>query len=224
MKMAKRIHSSAIPFNRDRERGATLVVALIVLLLMSVIGLSAYRGSWLNERMVSNQSDLERAFEGSEAALRDSEWVLTNKSATLLTYTTGCATGCGPNSHVKTALLSSMASTDTPASCVSASDLTAEDLDSSATAATAAICPATSPLTTTAPTTPDGATVEDSSTYLRQSPRYIIENAGTIVEPCTAPCNPSEPSSEKKVRRVTAASSGGSGGAIVLLESTYLLQ
>jgi len=219
MKMVNHVHSCTTPFNH--ERGATLVVALIVLLLMSVIGLSAYRGSWLNERMVSNQSDLERAFEGSEAALRDSEWVLTNNSATLLTYTTGCATGCGPNANVKTALLSSMANTDTPANCVTADESTAADINNSATAATTAICPATSPLTTIAP---DGTTLTDASTYLHQSPRYIIENAGTIVEPCTAPCNPSEPRSEKKVRRVTAASSGGSGGAIVLLESTYLLQ
>ncbi|WP_020207886.1 pilus assembly PilX family protein [Gilvimarinus chinensis] len=55
------------------QRGATLIVGLIMVLVMSVIGLSAIRGSGLQEQMAGNMRDRQLAFQASEAALREAE-------------------------------------------------------------------------------------------------------------------------------------------------------
>jgi type IV pilus assembly protein PilX len=54
-------------------RGAALVVALIMLALLSLLGVTAYSVATLEERMAGNALDQTRAFEAAEAALRDCE-------------------------------------------------------------------------------------------------------------------------------------------------------
>ncbi|HRP35733.1 MAG TPA: PilX N-terminal domain-containing pilus assembly protein [Gammaproteobacteria bacterium] len=62
---------------RQRERGSALAVALIFLLLMTLLGISAMRGSNMQERMAGNLRDRNLAFQASEAALRGGEtWLL----------------------------------------------------------------------------------------------------------------------------------------------------
>lgn len=55
------------------ERGAVLIVALIMLLLLTVIGLSSMRGTSLQENMAGNMRDSNLALQASEAALRKGE-------------------------------------------------------------------------------------------------------------------------------------------------------
>jgi len=60
-----------------RQRGSALAIALIFLLLMTLLGVSAMRGSNLQERMAGNQRDRNMAFQSAEAALRAGEtWLL----------------------------------------------------------------------------------------------------------------------------------------------------
>lgn len=64
---------------RERERGAILFLALILLLVMTVLILSSVRGTVLQERMAANLYDRSLAFQAAEAALREAErWVLEN--------------------------------------------------------------------------------------------------------------------------------------------------
>lgn len=56
-----------------RQRGATLLVALILLAIMTVLGLAAMRGTLLDERMTASLYDRGLAFQASEAALREAE-------------------------------------------------------------------------------------------------------------------------------------------------------
>ena len=56
-----------------RQRGVALVVALILLLVVTLIGLAASRGTVLQERMSANSYDRSLAFQRSEAALRSAE-------------------------------------------------------------------------------------------------------------------------------------------------------
>jgi len=56
-----------------RQRGAALVVALIMLLVMTVLGITAMQMTRMEERMAGNSRDLNLAFQGAEAGLRDSE-------------------------------------------------------------------------------------------------------------------------------------------------------
>lgn len=57
----------------SQQRGAVLIVALIMLLLLTIIGLSSMRGTSLQENMAGNMRDSNLALQASEAALRKGE-------------------------------------------------------------------------------------------------------------------------------------------------------
>lgn len=59
-----------------QQRGAVLMVALIMLLLLTLIGMAAIRGSTLQERMAGNMRDRNLAFQSAEAGLLAAEAVL----------------------------------------------------------------------------------------------------------------------------------------------------
>jgi type IV pilus assembly protein PilX len=56
-----------------QQRGAVLLVGLIMLLLLTVIGMASIRGTDLQERMAGNMRDRSLAFEAAETALRSGE-------------------------------------------------------------------------------------------------------------------------------------------------------
>ncbi len=56
-----------------RETGAALVVALLLLVVLTIIGIAAMQTTRMEERMAGNTRDLNLAFQGAEAALRDGE-------------------------------------------------------------------------------------------------------------------------------------------------------
>ncbi|TCK05937.1 pilus assembly PilX family protein [Marinobacterium mangrovicola] len=58
--------------NKD-ESGAALIVALIMLLLITIIGVSAMQTTTMEERMAGNLRDRHVAFQAAEAALRQGE-------------------------------------------------------------------------------------------------------------------------------------------------------
>ena len=59
--------------NRSDQHGASLVVVLILLLVMTLLGLAVLRGALLEERMSANLLDRSQNFQAAEAALRDAE-------------------------------------------------------------------------------------------------------------------------------------------------------
>jgi type IV pilus assembly protein PilX len=56
-----------------RQRGIALIVSLVVLLVMSMLGISSMQGTLLEERMAGNLYDRNLAFQAAEAALRAGE-------------------------------------------------------------------------------------------------------------------------------------------------------
>jgi len=56
-----------------RQRGASLVVVLVLLLVMTLLGLAVLRGTLLEERMSANMFDRSLAFQQAESALREAE-------------------------------------------------------------------------------------------------------------------------------------------------------
>lgn len=63
----------------QRQRGVVLIVALVILVLMTMIGMTAMRDTGLQERMAGNLRDRNLAFQSAEAALRAGEtWLLNN--------------------------------------------------------------------------------------------------------------------------------------------------
>lgn len=58
---------------RRRQSGTVLLVALIMLLVMTLLGLNSLRGTSLEERMAGNWRDQNLALQAAEAALREGE-------------------------------------------------------------------------------------------------------------------------------------------------------
>jgi len=65
------------PHNIHQQRGAVLAVSLIMLLLLTILGITAIQTTTMQERMAGNSRDLNMAFQAAEAALRKGEIDLT---------------------------------------------------------------------------------------------------------------------------------------------------
>ncbi len=74
---------------RSRQRGAVLVVSLMILLVLTVLVLAATRGAVLMERMAGNSRQLDQAFQTAEAALREGEGRLDAAALPDVTKTAG---------------------------------------------------------------------------------------------------------------------------------------
>lgn len=59
------------------QRGAVLVIALIMLLAMTLIGVTGLSSTTMQERMAGNMREVNIAFQAAEAALREGENYLT---------------------------------------------------------------------------------------------------------------------------------------------------
>ena len=55
------------------QRGAVLIVALVILLVVTALGAAAMRSATLEMRMANNSQERQQAFDAAEAALRNAE-------------------------------------------------------------------------------------------------------------------------------------------------------
>lgn len=60
----------------NQQRGALLLVGLVMVLLMTIVGMAAIRGTGLQESMAGNMRDRTIAFQAAESALRDGEAII----------------------------------------------------------------------------------------------------------------------------------------------------
>ena len=68
------------------QRGAVLIISLIMLLLMTILGITAMRTGLLEEKMAANSRDQTLAFQAAEIALRDAEtWLMSQATEPLPT-------------------------------------------------------------------------------------------------------------------------------------------
>lgn len=56
---------------KSSQRGVALVVAMILLILITLVGLAAVRGTIMQQRMAANLYDRQVAFQSAEAAIRE---------------------------------------------------------------------------------------------------------------------------------------------------------
>jgi len=93
--------SRRAPSTRQRQSGMSLFPALMFLLVLSVLGVSALNSTLMQDKMVSNTKDLNLAFQAAEAGLRDGEAdVERNKTIwTPTSFSSACTNGlCVPPS------------------------------------------------------------------------------------------------------------------------------
>jgi len=58
---------------RSRQTGSALIISLLILIVMTLIGITGMGTSSLEEKMAGNDRDTALAFQAAEAALRDGE-------------------------------------------------------------------------------------------------------------------------------------------------------
>jgi type IV pilus assembly protein PilX len=80
-----------------RQQGASLVIALMFLIVLTILGLVSVRSSTLHERMAGNDRDRAVAFEAAEAALRDAEVDILTNLTPASAFNAACTNGlCVP--------------------------------------------------------------------------------------------------------------------------------
>ncbi|MCL6713999.1 PilX N-terminal domain-containing pilus assembly protein [Pseudoxanthomonas sp. z9] len=75
------------------QRGVSLLIVLILLLIMTLLGLAAMRGTLLEERMTANMLDRSLAFQAAEAALREGETIAGAAATRAAVPSAGCSNG-----------------------------------------------------------------------------------------------------------------------------------
>ncbi|MFZ5594350.1 MAG: pilus assembly PilX family protein [Pseudomonadota bacterium] len=82
-----------------KQHGSVLIVSLMILLVLTLIGVTAMGVSTLEEKMAGNSRDQALAFQAAEAALRDAETVLNGIATTAAFNNTNglYATGQAPD-------------------------------------------------------------------------------------------------------------------------------
>ncbi|MGF1642088.1 MAG: PilX N-terminal domain-containing pilus assembly protein [Thiotrichales bacterium] len=83
------IHNSGCSFGSRDQRGFTLIVALIVLMVITLTAMTAVRSVTLEERMIANDRDRALAFQAAEAAVRDGIAWLESQGGPIVTSTDG---------------------------------------------------------------------------------------------------------------------------------------
>lgn len=77
--------------SRSAQRGVSLLVALIMLLMMTLLGLAVLRNTTLEERMSANMLDRTYQFQAAESGLREAEALIVAGSVTV--PGSGCSNG-----------------------------------------------------------------------------------------------------------------------------------
>jgi type IV pilus assembly protein PilX len=84
-----------------KQHGAVLLVSLVILLVLTIIGVSAMRNTVLEEKMVSNMRDKSLSFEAAEATLRAAEKYIKDNVVSTNAFDTDGSDGLYDKSNMK---------------------------------------------------------------------------------------------------------------------------
>ena len=185
------MRSVPVNFSMKQQRGAVLVVSLLLLLVMTVLALGASQTTRLQERMSSNMRDRDLAFESSEAGLRNGERIIDSQVVAPSPCTSGrCQV------YDRTILPSSIAFQDqTWWNTNSWSYVTDETFSTTA------------------------ANAIKGSGMAGADPQFVVEEIEDVPDSLTVP--PSGPPPSRIYYRITSGAQGGSAQARVVLQSTF---
>jgi len=65
--------------SKTREKGAVLIISMVVLLLLTLLGVTSMRSTTVEERIAGNLRDQNLAFQGSEAALTEAQRLVSQR-------------------------------------------------------------------------------------------------------------------------------------------------
>ena len=70
------------PGSKNSQQGAVLIVSLLILLIMTIMGVSAMQSSTLEEKMASNERDRNVAFQSAEVGMRQAQTYIDSLATT----------------------------------------------------------------------------------------------------------------------------------------------
>jgi len=184
------------PKMHAKQRGAALITSLLLLLVLTLIGVTVMQVSRMQERMAGNARDLNTAFESAEAALRNAEELIRVQASQPIPCT---ASPCkfwaqGTFMSTTTFVTTPLGDVGNLTSSWWANNATSfQDLVGNAMAA-----PPAGPA---------------------QNPQYLIEDVGFVST--TGPEIGQDPPVGREFYQISARSTGASGLADVLVQSTY---
>lgn len=78
---------------KPKQGGAVLLIAMVILVLVSLLGLTAMKTARLQEKMSGGSADKSLAFQAAELALRDAELHITVGLSSASAFTAECTDG-----------------------------------------------------------------------------------------------------------------------------------
>lgn len=82
------------------QQGATLIISLIILIIITMLGLTAMKTSILQEKMAGTNMDQSLAFQAAELTLRDAESHIFKDITSTSGFTAACTNGlCLPSTN-----------------------------------------------------------------------------------------------------------------------------
>jgi type IV pilus assembly protein PilX len=188
-----------------RQSGAAMIVALMFLVVLTMLGVSALSGTTLEEKMAGSTRDRALAMQAAEAALRDAEKDLNNTNTAFrviqtANFVAACTAGL---------CLTTCTAVDTCA----ATDMTKLDF-STGTSTSAYYGQFT------------GDTSFTGSATNTRLPRYVIELLTTavvpgVLNPTPHPTAPNPP--YNRLFRITSVGYGKGAGTNVILQEIYFM-
>jgi len=181
---------------RGRQRGAALITSLLLLLVLTVIGITVMQVSRMQERMSGNARDLNMGFQSAEAALRNGEELIRVQTSQPVPCTAAPCQFWHQGMFMSTP-------TFVPAPLGDVANLSSTWWAANATAfkdQAGNVMPA-------APAGP------------AQNPQYVIEDVGFVST--SGPEIGLDPPVGREFYQVSARSTGSSGLTDVLVQSTY---
>jgi len=79
-----------------QQQGSALIISMIILIVMTLIGITGISTSSLEEKMAGNTRDKALAFQAAEAALRDGENFFNNNIVSIAAAFNGASVGLYP--------------------------------------------------------------------------------------------------------------------------------
>jgi len=190
------------------QRGAVMVVALIFLLLLTILAISASGRSLLQERMAGGLRNAQQADMSAQTALRGAEWKLWTSTSTIGTHL-NCGSGIFTDCYIFDPLnpVTNVVNFRTKQGWVTAGSTEYKGYGNGV------------DYTTTA------------NGKLANNPHYIIEDLGVELPPgvsgslhesgATGSTGSGASSTSRHIYRITARASGASENTVRVLESTF---
>ena len=180
-----------------RQRGAVLVVGLLLLLIMTILGLASMGDTILQERMAANKRQTHLAIESAEAALRDAENWLVSQAPVTSVFLQRFISAAAGDEH-----LYSLAVDPGVNAPVFVLQSEAAWLD-----------------TATPVATPIPVAIKDQNAALARQPRYMIEYVGRV-GPRAPTLGAPQPDTRPYAFRVTSMGWGADGIAHHMVRSS----